>query len=44
MGLGNPPDANQECSGDEQKEQEEFQAALPIQEELGNTCSDRNRR
>jgi hypothetical protein len=37
MGLGNPPDANQECSGDEQKEQEGFRALLPIQEELPNT-------
>ena len=43
MVLGNPPDANKERSGDEQKEQQGFRARLSLQEELLNTSSDGNK-
>jgi hypothetical protein len=43
MCLGNPPDANKEASGDEEKEQEGFQALFPIQEELRNTSLSQNK-
>jgi hypothetical protein len=43
MGLGDSPDANQEGSGDEQKEEEGFEAIFPIQEEPRKTSSNRNR-